>query len=59
MTVIIAMFNVVPLLVGGVQQLGHGVSKVVIAIAIAQKLLFIYLFSWSSHSLIHSLQLQL
>lgn len=28
MTVIIAMFNVVPLLVGGVQQLGHGVSTV-------------------------------
>ena len=26
MTVIIAMFNVVPLLVGGVQYLGHGVS---------------------------------
>jgi hypothetical protein len=59
MTVIIAMFNVVPLLVGGIQQLGHGVSKVVIAIviviAIAQKLLFIYLFSWLVFSLTHSL----
>ena len=28
MTVIIAMFNVVPLLVGGIQYLGHGVSTV-------------------------------
>ena len=28
MTVIIAMFNVVPLLVGGIQYLGHGVSNI-------------------------------